>query len=161
MSVPHVTDPDFTQRFMAAVNASAEVIARKDIEVERERADKWMANGRKYDEIRDWLRLCEDTPEGHAEFYRECAAIIFPDGDSTERDRVAGYFPAVIERYDDGEHQVRHTDAPYAAVHERYRVWSSRRVAELYLEGQREEEADFKRPNPWKMYALVELPDPQ
>lgn len=69
-----VNGPDWA----AAVNAAAEAIARKDVQVERERADMWMELGRRYEDIRDWLRLCEDTPEGHAEFYRECSEIIFP-----------------------------------------------------------------------------------
>lgn len=80
MSKPlDINSPNFTEEFMKAVNSAAEVIAEKDVKVERERADKWMELGKRYDDIRDWLRSCEDTPEGHAEFYRECAAIIFPE----------------------------------------------------------------------------------
>ena len=50
-----------------------------DLAAERAHADRWQRLAGKYDEIRDWLRLCDDTPEGHAEFYNECAKLIFPD----------------------------------------------------------------------------------
>jgi hypothetical protein len=55
------------------------VLAAHDTENERQRSELWrkLANG--YDNIRSWLRLCEDTPAGHAEFYEECSKIIFPD----------------------------------------------------------------------------------
>lgn len=59
------------------INAAANILAEKDIAIERERADKWMESGRRYDDIRDWLRVCQNTPEGHAEFYNECSRIIF------------------------------------------------------------------------------------
>ena len=30
-------------------------------------------------DLKGWLRLCEDTPEGHAEFYGWACKLIFPD----------------------------------------------------------------------------------
>lgn len=66
-----------TDDFRALVDGAAALIAEKDIAVERARADKWMELGKKYDDIRDWLRVCVDTPEGHTEFYGECCRIIF------------------------------------------------------------------------------------
>ncbi|WP_109527223.1 MULTISPECIES: hypothetical protein [Nocardia] len=60
-----------------AIDATARILADRDIRAANERADKWMDAGRKFWDIRDWLRVCEDSPEGHAEFYRECARIVF------------------------------------------------------------------------------------
>ncbi|MFI7191456.1 hypothetical protein ACIBQ0_17115 [Nocardia nova] len=68
--------PD-SDAWIKMVNATAELIAEDAVAAERARADKWMKLGRKYDDIRDWIRTCPDTPEGHAEFYNECARIIF------------------------------------------------------------------------------------
>ena len=50
-----------------------------DLAAERAHADRWQKLAGRYDEIRDWLRICDDSPEGHAEFYNECAKLIFPD----------------------------------------------------------------------------------
>jgi len=50
-----------------------------DLSAERAHADRWQKLAGRYDEIRDWLRICDDSPEGHAEFYNECAKLIFPD----------------------------------------------------------------------------------
>lgn len=50
-----------------------------DLAAERAHADRWQKLAGRYDEIRDWLRICDDSPEGHAEFYHECAKLIFPD----------------------------------------------------------------------------------
>ncbi|MGW4125073.1 hypothetical protein [Nocardia sp. NPDC004711] len=68
---------DFAAEFKAAVDAVAQLIAEKDIAAERARAHEWIERGRKYDDIRDLIRVCADTPEGHAEFYDECARILF------------------------------------------------------------------------------------
>lgn len=53
------------------------IIAKHDLETERKHADKWQQLAGRYDDIRYALRNCDDTPEGHAEFYRECAELIF------------------------------------------------------------------------------------
>lgn len=62
-----------------SIMAAADLVAALDVAHERQRADSWMKLGRKYEEIRDWLRLCDDDPDGHTEFYRECCEVIFPD----------------------------------------------------------------------------------
>jgi len=62
------------------------VMLKKDIAIERDRSKRWQKLAGHYDAIRDWLRLCDDTPDGHAEFYRQCCRIIFgdePDDDQT------------------------------------------------------------------------------
>lgn len=48
-----------------------------ELRAEREHADRWQKLAGRYDDIRYWLRLCEDNPAGHAEFYRECCLLIF------------------------------------------------------------------------------------
>lgn len=71
--------------FTRAVDAAAHVIAARDIATARARTDMWMGMGRKYEDILFQLRLAPNTPEGHAEFYRECARLIFGE---EEYDRV-------------------------------------------------------------------------
>jgi hypothetical protein len=42
---------------------------------------------RRYDELADFLRLCEDSPNGHAEFYSTCYRVIrgdFEDGQTNQ-----------------------------------------------------------------------------
>ena len=48
-----------------------------DLCAERDRCDTWrkLANG--YEDIRSWLRLCEDNQTGHSEFYRQACLIVF------------------------------------------------------------------------------------
>lgn len=53
----------------------------KDIAIERQRSKMWQQLAGRYDDIRDSLRLCEDNPAGHSEFYREACRIIFGDCD--------------------------------------------------------------------------------
>lgn len=50
-----------------------------DLAAERAHADRWQKLAGRYDEIRDWLRVCDDSPEGRRTFYRECSKLIFPD----------------------------------------------------------------------------------
>jgi len=50
-----------------------------NVKTERRHADRWQALAGCYDEIRYELRNCDDTPEGHAKFYNECARMIFGD----------------------------------------------------------------------------------
>ncbi|WP_280332068.1 hypothetical protein [Nocardia wallacei] len=59
------------------------IVAERDVQTERDRADRWRDTGSKFYDIRAWLRRCADTPGGHAEFYREVSAIVFP-GDTPE-----------------------------------------------------------------------------
>jgi hypothetical protein len=48
-----------------------------ELRIERDRTESWrkLANG--YDDIRGWLRLCSDNPEGWQEFYKEACLIVF------------------------------------------------------------------------------------
>lgn len=75
--------------------------------------------------------------------------------------RIVGYFPASLERIceDAGELLLMHHDRAYVSRHTLDRVWTDQKEAELYLRSQRDAESDFNRPLPWKMYALVELPE--
>lgn len=70
-----------SDEFMRLVDAAAQVIAEKDVAAAEARADQWMRLGRKYDDIRDSIRSCPDTPEGHTEFYLQSATIIFGPND--------------------------------------------------------------------------------
>jgi hypothetical protein len=53
------------------------VLAEHDAALERAQADRWQFLAEHYDDIRYALRNCDDTPEGHTEFYNEAARIIF------------------------------------------------------------------------------------
>lgn len=44
---------------------------------ERRLCDQWRKLAEGYDDIRGWLRLCDDDHNGHAEFYKEACLIIF------------------------------------------------------------------------------------
>jgi hypothetical protein len=50
-----------------------------DVSVWRDRADRWQKLTGPYDDNRYALRNCDDTPEGHAEFYNECARLLFEE----------------------------------------------------------------------------------
>jgi hypothetical protein len=50
------------------------------VQAERQHADRWQKLAGRYDDIRYALRNCDDTPEGHAQFYNECSQLIFGDG---------------------------------------------------------------------------------
>jgi hypothetical protein len=49
----------------------------KDLAIETDRSKRWQELAGRYDDIRYSLRNCDDTPEGHAEFYRDCCLTIF------------------------------------------------------------------------------------
>ncbi len=53
------------------------LLAHCDVRMWRDRSDSWQALAGRYDDVRGWLRVCEDNPAGHAEFYRECCVLIF------------------------------------------------------------------------------------
>lgn len=55
------------------------MMAQRDLQVERERADRMLIDSNKLYELRGWLRLCKDDPEGHAEFYQWACHYIFGD----------------------------------------------------------------------------------
>lgn len=50
---------------------------RCDLNAANARSDRWQELAGRYDDIRYALRNCEDTREGHAEFYSECLRLIF------------------------------------------------------------------------------------
>jgi hypothetical protein len=54
-------------------------ILENEVRAERQHADRWQKLAGCYDEIRYVLLQVRDTPEGHAEFYNECARLIFGD----------------------------------------------------------------------------------
>lgn len=60
------------------------MLARRDLELERRRADALLEDSNKLHDLRGWLRLCEDSPAGHAEFYRWAAHYLFGDPVPTE-----------------------------------------------------------------------------
>lgn len=79
MPDPHMPEPVRSQ--------IAAMMAIRDFNTERERADRHLADSDKLYELRGWLRLCADDPAGHAEFYRWACHYIFGDEppiDSTE-----------------------------------------------------------------------------
>lgn len=51
----------------------------KDVEIERRRSKTWQQLAGRYDDVRDWLRTCPNTPEGYAQFYARCADLIFEE----------------------------------------------------------------------------------
>ena len=57
----------------------AALTALRDLKFERERADRLLADSNKLYDLRGWLRLCADDPEGHAEFYQWACHYIFGD----------------------------------------------------------------------------------
>lgn len=59
-------------------------IAEMELRAERARLDEFLKTNRKYYELREWLRLCEDSPEGHDEFYLRACAEIFGEGSLDE-----------------------------------------------------------------------------
>lgn len=52
-------------------------LAKMDLQSERRHSDNWQRLAGHYDDIRYALRNAPDNPAGHAEFYQECAALIF------------------------------------------------------------------------------------
>ncbi len=57
----------------------AAMMALRDLETERQRADHMRADSNTLYELRGWLRLCGDNPDCHAEFYRWACHYIFGD----------------------------------------------------------------------------------
>jgi hypothetical protein len=66
----------------------AAMMALRDLEVERQRADRMLLDSNKLYELRGWLRLCDDNPAGHAEFYQWACHYMF--GDEPPADDAAG-----------------------------------------------------------------------
>lgn len=57
----------------------AAMMALRDLEHERRRADQLLKDSNTLYELRGWLRLCDDNPEGHTEFYRWACHYLFDD----------------------------------------------------------------------------------
>lgn len=55
----------------------AAMMAQRDLETERARADRLLEDSNKLYELRGWLRLCHDNPAGHAEFYQWACHYLF------------------------------------------------------------------------------------
>lgn len=53
------------------------LMLQSDIAIERRRSKAWQELAGHYDDIRDWLRVCQDNPDGWEQFYRECCLLIF------------------------------------------------------------------------------------
>lgn len=53
------------------------ILAEHQARSDRRRADRLQKLVDRYWDIRGWLRACDDTPGGYAEFYRECCLLIF------------------------------------------------------------------------------------
>lgn len=71
---------------MAFIDSAAAAIANAQIGAERQRADSWMEAGNKLYEIRSALRNSDDTPEDHAEFFKQACRIVFGPQDEEESD---------------------------------------------------------------------------
>lgn len=63
----------------------AAMMAQRDLELERARADRMLEDSNKLYDLRGWLRLCDDDPAGHAEFYQWACHYIFGDEPPPER----------------------------------------------------------------------------
>jgi hypothetical protein len=68
------------------------------VRAERDLADRWRKLAGSYDDIRGWLRLCDDDPAGHAEFYEWAALLIF--GEYRNKSMVNG---EIIETEEDDD----------------------------------------------------------
>lgn len=53
------------------------LFARLDLAAERTRSDMWREHAKIEQDLRGWLRLCTDDPEGHAEFYAWASHLYF------------------------------------------------------------------------------------
>ena len=69
--------PDFTELPRELELTYRSLMLEKDLEIERQRSKTWQELAGRYDDIRDWLRICSDNPEGWEQFYRECCMVIF------------------------------------------------------------------------------------
>lgn len=62
---------------LATQSATATVLANLDAGTERSRADALRKDADTLYELKGWLRLCADTPAGHAEFYEWASHYMF------------------------------------------------------------------------------------
>ena len=66
-----------TDDVVAALDSAATAIAQSRINSEIARSEQFRKKANDLYDLKGWLRLCDDTPEGHAEFYREACLLIF------------------------------------------------------------------------------------
>lgn len=66
-----------TDDVAAALESAAAAIAQSRIDDEIRRSEQFRKKADDLYDLRGWLRLCADTPEGHAEFYKEACLLIF------------------------------------------------------------------------------------
>lgn len=64
-------------RILRAKASIQSIIDMRTEEAEKRRIDAWRADALQRYELREWLRLCDDNPAGHAEFYRWACLTIF------------------------------------------------------------------------------------
>jgi hypothetical protein len=83
MDMSYIPDSELPEPVRSQMVA---MMAQRDLEMERERADKMRDDSNKLYELRGWLRLCEDNPAGHAEFYQWACHYIFGDEPPPERE---------------------------------------------------------------------------
>lgn len=62
---------------LATQSATATILANLDTRTERSRADAARKDADTLYELKGWLRLCADTPAGHAEFYEWASHYMF------------------------------------------------------------------------------------
>lgn len=62
---------------LATQSATATILANLDTRTERSRADAVRKDADTLYELKGWLRLCADTPAGHAEFYEWASHYMF------------------------------------------------------------------------------------
>lgn len=62
---------------LATQSAFATILANLDAGTERSRADALRKDADTLYELKGWLRLCADTPAGHAEFYEWASHYMF------------------------------------------------------------------------------------
>lgn len=58
-------------------SAMAMTLARLDARTAWGYCDMWRKGAQVEADLRGWLRLCEDNPEGHAEFYQWASHLYF------------------------------------------------------------------------------------
>lgn len=60
------------------------LLLQRDLDTERRMCGAWRERAYISEYLREWLRICQDNPEGHAEFYDEAARLIFGESVSKE-----------------------------------------------------------------------------
>ena len=77
---------DSTDAVTAALHSAAEALAKHDVDSEIARSEQFRKKANDLHDLKGWLRVCDDNPEGHAEFYREACLLIFGEYRDERRD---------------------------------------------------------------------------